>query len=78
MLRKNKKCFPNRGTTWDKPKAFPNSGASLAPTVCWLIQQIVTLATRQQPFLFSKQCQIKNQKNNEDKLYFKTLYQGKP
>lgn len=23
MLRKNKKCFPNRGTTWDKPQALP-------------------------------------------------------
>lgn len=58
MLRKTKKCFLNRGTTWDKPQPFLTFGWSLAPTVCWLIPQIIMLAERQQTFLFSKQCQI--------------------
>jgi len=59
MLRKKQEVFSNRGTTWDKPQALPTFGLPLAPTVCWLIPQIVTLVTRQQAFLFSKQCQIK-------------------
>lgn len=65
MLRKNKKCFPNRGTTWDKPQAIPTFGLPLAPTICWSNPLKAKLATRQQTNFFSRQCQILKSKNNE-------------